>query len=557
MKNFMQKSFLGILLLMTGTGMSAQNTRYVTTTADSGEGSLRQLVADAAPDDSIVIPSEYIITLNSQIVFNNNLKLNGQNAVVQVAEPGVSKYKIFVVGSTASTATTAVSLDLYNLKLIGGNVTGSHNTASNILNCGAGITLCRYGKLKAENVTVENAKGNYCGAVFVENATCKAEFLRCAFIANEGTTANGGAVTLKGDCVVDQCLFENNIAKGNGSGIAAYGKTEITNTTFRGNQAAGNSGGVVVNYAQANGDVNISSCLFDSNIGTSTTGSGAIVVTHSNATTSLVNNTFYNNTGGLAGAILYEPTNSDAGGSLTCIHNTVAGNFTTGNQAGGIYLNNRGTAEILITMVNNIVAYNYNVQGLSDVTVTSKPHLLEGTHNVFGTFTGQNDCVATIDFSYNPESALFADYVTTGDIKVPELADNEGFTKTIAINRDGVAFQSAAFSYGDPEMVPDVDQRGVVRFKTPCVGAFELNSGVSLNPVSKANTTLYPVPVKDVLNVAGDPVSKVEFFDLSGKNVKTVLMPGNQIQLDGLAAGVYVIRLVTSDAVTSQRVVVL
>jgi len=63
----------------------------VTTTADSGAGSLRQIIADACPNSTITFASDLAVQLTSdELAIDKNLTIDGTGHIVSVNGPGVS-----------------------------------------------------------------------------------------------------------------------------------------------------------------------------------------------------------------------------------------------------------------------------------------------------------------------------------------------------------------------------------------------------------------------------------------------------------------------------------
>ncbi|MBV6879832.1 T9SS type A sorting domain-containing protein [Epilithonimonas ginsengisoli] len=84
------------------------------------------------------------------------------------------------------------------------------------------------------------------------------------------------------------------------------------------------------------------------------------------------------------------------------------------------------------------------------------------------------------------------------------------------------------------------------------VFAITVYNQLGFSDINKAEFTYYPNPVKDVLNIAGkSDVSKVEMFELSGKNILSQNAKAKNVQLNlsTFASGVYILK-VTSDKTT-------
>ncbi len=71
---------------------------------------------------------------------------------------------------------------------------------------------------------------------------------------------------------------------------------------------------------------------------------------------------------------------------------------------------------------------------------------------------------------------------------------------------------------------------------------------------SDAKVSVYPNPVASTLYISGADNAKVSIYNAAGSLVK-VAENASQIDVDGLAAGVYVVRVATADSVTATRIV--
>lgn len=75
-----------------------------------------------------------------------------------------------------------------------------------------------------------------------------------------------------------------------------------------------------------------------------------------------------------------------------------------------------------------------------------------------------------------------------------------------------------------------------------------------INEVAEANVSVYPNPTNDVINVKGEGISLIEVMDVNGRTVATRNNAGT-IDLSDFAAGVYMVRTVTTDGVATKRIV--
>ncbi len=202
-------------------------TLTVTTGADSGTGSLRQVVAAAADGDTIVFAGVTEVTITGGQISSSNrsLVIDGGDGV-----------------TITRTAGTGRLLDL---------------------NGGAGDTL------ELHHLTLTNGSGTYGGAarLNVDEDDGVAIVRHCAFIGNTalGSTSFGGGLSMFGHTlVVDSTLFyDNSTQDDDGGGLIAEGSdTTIINSTFVGNSAAGSGGGLALCTTVGSGTVSVSHSTF-------------------------------------------------------------------------------------------------------------------------------------------------------------------------------------------------------------------------------------------------------------------------------------------------------
>ena len=81
-----------------------------------------------------------------------------------------------------------------------------------------------------------------------------------------------------------------------------------------------------------------------------------------------------------------------------------------------------------------------------------------------------------------------------------------------------------------------------------------IGTGVGVNEVNNVNVAVYPNPVSDVLNIRGEGIQQIELMDVNGRTVMTSGAT-SQLNLDGMAAGLYMVRVITNDGVHTQKIV--
>lgn len=235
---------------------AAQATSYnISTTADSGAGSLRQAILDSnSPAGgahtlvfSTTFPDNGVILLNGNLpqILSQRLVVLGNDRQPHI--DGQSLHSIFKVSTTTNL------FELYDLSLQ--NAFSADDGA-----CISSGNFTSLGTLQTERVTFSNCKVSgpslvYGGAIYWSRSEGGVSLTDSRFIGNsvEATAANGqssgGAVYVFGNVFTTRVLFENNAALsisggGTGGAISARGTgrfNTIFDTTFRLNTASAGS----------------------------------------------------------------------------------------------------------------------------------------------------------------------------------------------------------------------------------------------------------------------------------------------------------------------------
>ena len=234
--------------------ISIGDVREVVNLNDSGPGSLRQTLADAAPGETILFANGLTgqIILFATLTINKAVTLRGP-LDRSIALDGRNSVQIIIV--TASTTATLANLHL----------TKGQNAISNV------------GTLTLVNSLIENSTAL-------------------------GTAGRGGAIANIGKLVVVDSTFRTNTGF-NGGAIAADGaETTILASTFDTNTTSGNSGGAIVG-----GPMSIINCTFSGNsaIGGNAVGGAVGVFSGDNV---IAFSSFVGNNGGVAGGGVFVGT---------------------------------------------------------------------------------------------------------------------------------------------------------------------------------------------------------------------------------------------------------
>lgn len=377
------------------------NKILVTSTADSGPGSLRQAIADAQSGDTIVFDSSLedsqtgVIT----IYLDTQLELTTRNVVIDGGDTWTNN------GELKTRAVLDSQYDGVNAKRV--------------------LRTAYSGNVALHGLTFQNGGGTNYGGCFLLQTSGQSNFINdCVFYNGQAAQTGGGvAVIGSGTGTFNNCLFKNCNAGIQGGGISVTGNATIAlnNCTFIGNTAV--NYGASVHFSNTSAEKSIVSCVIG-------------------ATTS-ANNVYISSTNTLITDIICDKlvfgTNSVA---------TISGNLT----ADVLTINNG--ASITFSGVDSILTATTTASvGSATFTAaadsTGYAAFPSGTDVSQATFTGVKNCtygagleMFTIDF----EGATW----TADDLTVPILIEEksgETWTTLDAAATGGT--YAATFAYGD------------------------------------------------------------------------------------------------------------
>ena len=229
--------------------------QVVTTTADSGAGSLRAVVAGAAPGATVTFTaglSGQVIALTSEdILLDKNITIDA------TALPNGIQITNTVSFSRIITVATNVTASLKGLRLSGGR-----SQFDSVGNFGNGGAILNEGKLTLTDCYLDQNSALNGGAVF--NLYGVLNLNQCAFVGNRTIpdldAGHGGAVlNLAGTTTINQCTFTGNSVTsydsygGTGGAVHNYnGSLTINQSTITANSAV--RGEKVMGYDSQPGD---------------------------------------------------------------------------------------------------------------------------------------------------------------------------------------------------------------------------------------------------------------------------------------------------------------
>lgn len=362
--------------------------------------------------------------------------------------------------------------------------------------------------------------------------------------------------------------FQINDGHANGSSTNSYGgamyvagQSEnliIRNCKF--NQNLGLTGGAIRSYLNVNTSMTFENTIFFNNY--SRYGSGIYFLVNNNRTVSLnmTNCLFYQNIAadqssssrGFTGSSLWARANGTGANLTTTITNcTFVNNLDRGttstSERGTLGLSRRtdGNSTHNAT-INNSIFY-FNDQGTTGTTGISinKGHV-SLPNQVFVNNSIGEDGFANLSFLTNTSSAdpLFKD------------VNAKDFTLTAS---------SPAIDTGDNSKIPtnittDILGNARILNSTVDMGVYEYDPA-SLSSESflfnKDFIKIHPNPIKDDLFIKSDKeIQKIEIYNLLGKLViKKEKEKFNQLNLNQLQTGVYLIRFYSGDNIISKKII--
>jgi hypothetical protein len=228
----------------------------VTNCNDSGTGSLRQAIADAAPGDTVTFalaPVCSTISLASTLTITNSIDIMGPGAAILSVDGGGS-VRDFLVSSGSSPTISGITIKggsgsfgggIYNnygdLTLDDTAITGDSATDYG----GGGVA--NYGTLAVANSTFTNdSGGGYGGGAILNGGGCSSP---CATLTVTGSTfsgnysgSGGAGITNYWSASIESSTFWNNSSAQFGGALNNDGTEEMSSSTVVGSSAYGGGG---------------------------------------------------------------------------------------------------------------------------------------------------------------------------------------------------------------------------------------------------------------------------------------------------------------------------
>ncbi len=195
----------------------------VTNTNDSGFGSLRDAIANAASGDTInfSLASPATITLASTLSINTSLTISGPGAS-NVAISGNNALQVFSISGGTTVTISGVTIE-------------NGNSGDNF---GGGIA--NGGTLTLTNSTVSDNSASSVGGIYNYGTLT----LTNSTVSGNSVSNNVGGILNQGTLTLSNSTVSGNSASDDGGGIYNYGTLTLGNSTVSGNSASYFGGGI-------------------------------------------------------------------------------------------------------------------------------------------------------------------------------------------------------------------------------------------------------------------------------------------------------------------------
>jgi hypothetical protein len=226
-------------------------TLTVTNTNDSGAGSLRQAISNAASGDTInfSLPVGSTITLTSgELVIEKNLTINGPGAN-QLTVSGNNLTRVFNIVGNFNVTLSGLTIANGQADDFGGgilndrgtvNVTNSALSGNSAAISGGGIATT--GTMNVTGSTLSGNSATFFGGG-IHNLLGTVNVTNSTLSGNSGTSFGGGIQSDAGTVNVTNSTLSGNSATSFGGGISNSGALNVSNSTLSGNSAP-TSGGI-------------------------------------------------------------------------------------------------------------------------------------------------------------------------------------------------------------------------------------------------------------------------------------------------------------------------
>lgn len=477
--NYGRLLFLAMIMFI-GQGVAfSQGIKTVTSTANDGDGSLRQTISEAVDGDVIVFSGAIqTITVDSSLnLGDKTLTIDGGGDVVlERSLTAVDSFRVVTINADSGKVVAIKNLTIQNgltLNEDGGGLWADNNT---------------YGKTILEGlVFTGNTGSGKGGGAYITGGTDSllSTVIDCEFISNEVTggdngDGDGGGIWAEYTEIIG-CTINGNAAGDDGGGAWVTDGVIIDNTVFTGNSCSGDAGGAMRIQDRS---VVVKNSTFESNV--SAGGGGAVML----ARGTMINCEFYNNTSTEQGGAIN-------GNQNECyFYDCVFEGNTAGTDAGAVWMDDGGLLK------NSIVIGNTAVKNGGGVYLagSKQPAKMVG-------------CIVANNAADSIGGGVF---VAEGNVINSTLVNNFAAENGGALAGDGAWLLANSIVFGNDAAGDDKNVQVVSNLATIAA----MNSAIDANGYDAAGWTASNITTLDASPFVG------------GSNADSLMLPGGSALID-------------------------
>jgi hypothetical protein len=466
----------------------AQASITVANDHDSGPGSLRQAIVDAAAGETIVVPADTYTLTGGELAIAKSLTITGHAASDTIVRSGGTSRVFHTTGAANTVVISGITISDGRVAAPGGV-----NEGGGVWNTDATLTLTD--TIVRDNVVNNDGSAGGPGGIpsggGIANDSGTLTLLRTQVLDNTAR-ANGGDGTAGGG-------GPGGIPKG--GGLMSTGAVTITDSSFTGNAALATGGAGAASSNGGPGGISYGAGAYIS------PGSHLASISGSTFTANVANSSGgaagFGGTAGLGGpgqggglwatatSTLIPITNS------TVVGNVVRSSGTAAAQGGGLWASGSGSGKVVLKSVTLTANTATGTSGAAGGNLDPIAQV-EARNTIISagvSTAGKENCaVPAASLGHNLEdrtpsqcglSVSASDRIGSDPLLGP-LQDNGGPTRTTALSAG-----SPAADAGDGNDCPRADQRGLVRPQgTTCdIGAYEAAPGAAVTGEASAVAT--------------------------------------------------------------------
>jgi len=230
--------------------------------------------------------------------------------------------------------------------------------------------------------------------------------------------------------------------------------------------------------------------------------------------------------------------------AATATYCTSQGNSTADERIQRVAFGTINNPSTGTTGYENFTSLSTNVTKGTAYTITITPQWTSTTYNegyaVFIDYNGDGDFADTGETVWTKAASKTTP--VSGSITIPTTAVTGATRMRVSMKYNGIPTSCEAFSYGQVEDY-------TLNIASAAKGDEEIVS-------AKADIRVYPNPVTDVLNISGlEGNTKYRILNMMGQEVAKGDATGGSIGVIGIAAGNYILELISDSSTTVHRII--